>query len=126
MATKAAMMGDRRSFDKIMTETVPHRCKYLGRSVNPFDQEVWTKYLVETATAVCMAKFASEELWQVLDSTGNMHLAEASPTDCIWGIGLSADDPRVNDPAQWNGQNILGRALMLTRSSLRAFKNCPP
>ena len=34
-------------------------------------------------------------------STVNKQLAEASPLDPVWGIGLRADDPRTKDPRQW-------------------------
>jgi ribA/ribD-fused uncharacterized protein len=46
-------------------------------------------------------------------------LVEASPLDRIWGIGLSASDPRAADPEQWLGLNLLGQALMEARSILR-------
>ena len=39
--------------------------------------------------------------------------------DSIWGIGLQLDDPRCQDPAQWQGESILGRALMRVRDTLR-------
>merc|ERR1719150_2738295 len=67
-----------------------------------------------------MQKFESDKkLRELLLSTGNKILAEAAPNDCIWGIGLSRTDPRVKDPAQWCGRNILGTALMRTRDHLR-------
>ena len=45
-------------------------------------------------------------------------LVEASPVDTAWGIGMAADDPRANDPRQWQGQNLLGFALMVVRDAL--------
>ena len=52
-------------------------------------------------------------------STGNKRLAEASPLDPVWGIGLRADDPRANDPRQWRGKNLLGEALSAVREAVR-------
>jgi ribA/ribD-fused uncharacterized protein len=47
-------------------------------------------------------------------------LAEASPSDRIWGIGLGADDECASDPRRWNGLNLLGFALMSARATLAA------
>jgi ribA/ribD-fused uncharacterized protein len=65
-------------------------------------------------------KFASrEELTTLLLNTGDAIIVEASPYDCIWGIGYGVNDPRCRDPHQWHGQNRLGFNLMLAR---QAFK----
>jgi hypothetical protein len=69
---------------------------------------------------VVRQKFASDrDLRAVLLSTGDKILAEAAPNDCIWGIGLSVKDGRVQDPSQWQGQNVLGTALMQAREHFR-------
>lgn len=34
------------------------------------------------------------------------------------GIGLMADDERANNPVTWQGQNLLGFALMDVREKL--------
>lgn len=60
----------------------------------------------------------------VLLPTGDKVLAEAAPNDCIWGIGLSAKDARVQDPSQWQGRNELGIALMRAREHLRGDGDC--
>ena len=46
-----------------------------------------------------------------LTQTGDRRLAEASPHDNLWGIGLSACDPRASSPDSWCDQNLLGQAL---------------
>ena len=45
-------------------------------------------------------------------------LAEASPHDMKWGIGLSADDPRARRRHSWPGRNLLGEVLMEVRDML--------
>lgn len=45
-------------------------------------------------------------------------LVEASPVDTIWGVGLAADDVRIEQPELWRGLNLLGFALMKVRSLL--------
>ena len=54
-----------------------------------------------------------------LIQTGHRRLAEASPHDTLWGIGLSARDPRVSSPDSWCGQTLLGQALENAREILR-------
>lgn len=54
----------------------------------------------------------------MLLATGNRPLAEASPTDRIWGIGLSREQA-LKHTGPWPGQNLLGRALQEVRASLR-------
>ena len=46
-------------------------------------------------------------------------LVEASPVDTIWGIGLTAESEKAKNPLLWNGQNLLGFALMKVRDILR-------
>ena len=53
-----------------------------------------------------------------LIQTGDRRLAEASPHDNLWGIDLSACDPRVSSPDSWRGQNLLDQALEHAREIL--------
>ena len=57
------------------------------------------------------------ELRAKLLATGDRILAEASPRDNIWGIGMSAEAAKQNR-REW-GQNLLGKALMDIRGLLR-------
>ena len=66
-----------------------------------------------------------------LIQTGDRRLAEASPHDNLWGIGLSACDPRASSTDSWCGQNLLGQALEHAREILRrditaSLSNPPP
>ena len=54
-----------------------------------------------------------------LSSNGNKRLAEASPLDPVWGIGLRSDDPRAKDPRQWRGKIFLGEALSAVHEAIR-------
>ena len=51
-------------------------------------------------------------------STGIKRLAEASPLDPVWGVGLRADDPRAKGPRQWRGKIVLGEALSAVREAV--------
>lgn len=69
-----------------------------------------------------IAKFTQNEaLKQFLLATGTKVLVEASPYDRIWGIGLLADDPKASHPSTWQGENLLGFALMDVRDAIRSF-----
>lgn len=120
MAAKAALMGDRQIFDEIDAADDPAGVKALGRCVKNFDDQLWKEHLEEIAFEVVKQKFAADAAARgVLLSTGDAIIAEAAPNDRIWGIGLSMTDSRVQDPAQWQGRNFLGQALMRARDHLR-------
>jgi predicted NAD-dependent protein-ADP-ribosyltransferase YbiA (DUF1768 family) len=36
---------------------------------------------------------------------------EASPTDCIWGVGLAEEDPLIQQRSNWKGLNLMGYLL---------------
>ena len=55
-------------------------------------------------------------------STGNKRLAEASPPDPVWGVGLRADDPRAKGPRQWRGKYLLGEALSAIREEFATVR----
>ena len=59
----------------------------------------------------------------VQNNAGNRDIAEASPLDKIYGIGLSPSDNRANMKRFWNGKNLLGNALMEVRED---FQSRPP
>ncbi|CAB1101596.1 unnamed protein product [Ectocarpus sp. CCAP 1310/34] len=46
-------------------------------------------------------------------------IAEASPYDGLWGVGVDSFDPRAASPSKWTGKNLLGKALVATRMLLR-------
>ena len=50
--------------------------------------------------------------------TAGTELAEASPFDRKWGIGLEPNNPKANDRSQWRGGNLLGRIITEVRDEL--------
>lgn len=54
----------------------------------------------------------------ILISTKDSILVEASPYDKIWGIGMSANNENIENPLLWRGLNLLGFALMEVRDEL--------
>ncbi len=121
MASKARLFNDSNALTKIMTSPDPKTQKRLGRSVANFDQATWDFERRNICLTGCYAKFSQNPvLRQFLLSTGDRILAEASPADKIWGIGLRADNSAAKYPHKWPGLNLLGQSLMTTRSLLRS------
>ena len=84
-----------------------------------FDEERWAEHRFEVVVTGNMAKFGQHrQLRDFLTSTGSRVIAEASPRDRVWGIGLAADDERAQSPERWPGLNLLGFALMEVRHQL--------
>ena len=54
----------------------------------------------------------------ILISTKDSILVEASPYDKIWGIGMSSNNENIENPLLWRGLNLLGFALMEVRDEL--------
>jgi ribA/ribD-fused uncharacterized protein len=120
MAEKARMFGDADAALRICKAATPGAAKALGRAVKNFDQTRWDAGCFDIVVRGNAAKFGqSEALRRYLLETGDRVLVEASPVDRIWGIGLAADDPGAESPAQWRGSNLLGFALMKARAELR-------
>jgi ribA/ribD-fused uncharacterized protein len=121
MLGKARLFEDAETAEKIMAADHPRQHKALGRKVTPFDDKVWRRERENIVLAGNRAKFTqNEELRALLLATAGTTLVEASPYDRIWGIGLGANDPRAQDPAQWRGQNLLGKLLTQLREELIA------
>ena len=119
MAEKARLFGDDEIRQKILAAADPGKAKALGRKVRSFDAATWDARCFEIVVRGNAAKFGQDPaLGGWLRKTGAAVLVEASPVDRIWGIGLAVDDPRAQDPAQWQGRNLLGFALMRVRAAL--------
>ncbi|MBQ1883799.1 MAG: NADAR family protein [Bacteroidales bacterium] len=120
MASKALLFKDLDVYQQIFQAKTPQEFKNLGKLVKNYDDTVWNLHKDRIVVEGNYAKFSQNPaLKNFLLSTGNKILAEASPYDKIWGIGLEESDDRVLDPAQWQGENHLGFALMTVRDMLR-------
>lgn len=119
MAKKAMLFGDMDIYQKIMASDDPGECKDLGKLVSNFDPAIWDSCKREIVFNANCAKFTQNpDLMAKLKATGDAIMAEASPHDKIWGIGLAANDPNARNPEKWNGQNILGDILMEIRDKI--------
>lgn len=120
MASKARLFKDNEALAQILETTDPKEAKKLGRKVRNFDDVLWKREARRLVTEGNAAKFGQNvELNAFLIATGDSVLVEASPDDNVWGIGLTEDDERAKHPRTWQGQNLLGFALMDVREALR-------
>jgi len=119
MAQKATLFNNDKICAEILAALKPGAAKALGRKVKNFDDSIWKDKAYDLVVEGNYHKFLQHPSLQTfLLNTGNTILVEASPTDFIWGIGLSQDDKRVLHPDTWRGTNWLGFALMEARDRL--------
>jgi ribA/ribD-fused uncharacterized protein len=117
MWRKALTMGDKEIAEKILESDTPDEAKALGRKVKGYDDELWSKVSYDIMVEGLRYKFRqNRKLARALLATYGEELAEAAKYDKKWGIGLTPKQAR--DGAKWNGQNLLGKALMQVRSEL--------
>lgn len=120
MYKKAILFGDREVAAKILKTTDNALIKKLGRQVRNFDEITWVRECENIMFNGLYAKFSqNKELKNKLLVTGNNMIAECSPYDKIWGIGLSISDMNRFDTDKWKGMNKLGKSLMAVRDRLR-------
>ena len=120
MFNKAALFDSSDIGDRIMNAETPAEAKNLGRRVANFDPEVWDDIKYDMVVEGNRAKFSqNKQLKDYLLGTGNKILVEASPWDKIWGIGLATNEVGFDNPNKWEGENLLGFALMEVRNQLR-------
>lgn len=119
MYRKAISFHDADIAQQILDADNPGKIKYLGRCVRNYDDHYWNGIRQIVVYEGLYAKFSqNEDLKNRLLATGHAVLAECAVQDRIWGIGLSMHDPNRFHRAQWQGQNLLGYALMQVRSKL--------
>jgi len=120
MAEKARLFNDNAALEQIIEAKTPAEAKNGGRQIKNFVAEIWDKEKFDIVVRGNAYKFTKHpELKTFLLGTKDRVLAEASPVDNIWGIGLEASSPVVENPSAWKGENLLGYALMEVRDQLR-------
>lgn len=121
MIQKALLFNDDDTAQKMFRTTDPRKHKGLGRKVQGFDHAVWDKRKFDVVVQASYYKFTisrdAERLRRMLLATGERELIEASPFDCVWGIGFKQADAMLN--REFWGENLLGKALMEVRKRLR-------
>lgn len=95
----------------------------MGREVRNLNQDIWRKEAKDIVYKGNYAKFTqNENLKKFLLKTEGTTLVETSPSDIIWGIGLSEDHPDRFNREKWRGTNWLGEILTKLREDLIPFE----
>ena len=119
MYRKAVCFNDETVAEQILSTSDVAKIKALGRRVSNYDESMWNGIRQITVYEGLLAKFSqNEDLKAKIKATGNAILAECAVKDRIWGTGLSMKNPDRFNKAKWNGQNLLGYALMMVRERL--------
>ena len=120
MFAKAMLFNDEDIANQIMSTTDVGKIKALGRAVKQYNDVIWNGMRQIIIYKGLVAKFAqNDDLKKLLLDTKDSVLAECAVNDRIWGIGCSMKDEKRFDMEMWNGQNLLGFALMKVRSDLQ-------
>jgi ribA/ribD-fused uncharacterized protein len=120
MYKKALLFNDSGIAEQILQCDSPGEAKALGRKVSDFDNNMWIKHRMDIVIEGNRLKFSqNEDLKTFLLNTKERVLVEASPVDEVWGVGLSRDSNKIDNPNTWRGLNLLGFALMEVRDLLK-------
>lgn len=119
MYHKALVFDDTETAEKILKTTEAADAKKLGRQVKNFDDKVWDIYKYHFMYKGVYAKFSqNKDLQEAMGKLHDKYFVEGSPIDGVWGVKLDWRDERIQDPAEWNGQNLLGKVLNEVRDDL--------
>ena len=118
MYYKALEFKDEFTASAVRKAKHPQRAKELGRSVIGFCHQSWDDVKENRMMRAMSWKFRDKQLCSKLLSTGDSILAEASPSDQMWRIGISREE--AYQGLSWKGENKLGQLLMALRLELRA------
>ncbi|KAI6234772.1 hypothetical protein M3Y99_00767000 [Aphelenchoides fujianensis] len=116
---KAQIFGDKFAERKLLKERDPMKAKEIGRNVRNFDQHKWDAVSFTIMKRAIFEKFKQHRRLKAALLATRGTLVEAAPKDYRWGVGLSVNDPSIQDPTKWRGTNYLGRALMEVRTGLK-------
>ena len=125
MYNKALLFDDKKIAEEILNNNQPKAIKELGRKVSNFKDEIWDKVKYTIILKGNYYKFSqNNDLINFLLNTKNKVLVEASPYDKVWGIKMKYDNENIENPFFWQGENLLGFALMEVRDEIkRVYKN---
>jgi ribA/ribD-fused uncharacterized protein len=118
-ASKAAHFEDFESRDLIMATKSPKKTKELGQHIKGYKEDEWNKVCLGVMLRGVREKMKQHRgARELLLSTNNAIIGEASAFDSFWGIGVDINNSASLDFKFWNGQNEMGKCLMKVRDEL--------
>ena len=125
MYHKAMLFGDLDAANRIIAETDPSEQKRRGRAIWNFNQNKWDMFKYQIVYWGNYLKFTQNSHFAkiLLEDHKDKIIVEGSATDKIWGVGIDWLDPKIDDPKNWKGENLLGKAIMDVRDTLFKEKN---
>lgn len=119
MYAKALTFLDKEAGEKILTTNDPREQKAIGRTIKNYDDGRWAEVRFDIVKNINYLKFGQNPAWkELLIMTYPYELVEASPYDKVWGVGLGEDNPLILSTENWNGDNLLGQAIMAARDMI--------
>lgn len=120
MYNKAVLFNDANHARLIMSSNNPKQQKTYGRRIKGFKKDKWEKVAYDIVKRGNYEKFTqNQDLKKELLETGNLTFVEASPYDKIWGIGMRENAPGIEDEKNWQGRNLLGKAITEVRDIIK-------
>ncbi|KAF1975571.1 DUF1768-domain-containing protein [Bimuria novae-zelandiae CBS 107.79] len=118
MAAKARLFNDKKALEKILASVSSDEHRALGNSVKGFKDSIWQEKVLCVASRANEQKFLhgrnAAALRKKLLPFADHELVYASPTDYLFGIGLSAEDAgdpkNIKNRKRW-GRNLFGQSL---------------
>lgn len=125
MWAKAMYFNDKKIAAEILKPesegNTPMQCKQCGRWVEGYNDKKWDLVRYSVMYDVNLCKYTQDlklKAKLLEPSFDGKIFVEASPTDKIWGIGKSENDPDIDDETKWNGKNLLGKVLTAVRRTI--------
>ena len=74
---------------------------------------MWSQTTSEILQPALLEQFRqNDRMRDALLATGDAEIAEASALDCLYGIGLSLNNPDAVNKSLWKGENLQGAVLV--------------
>jgi len=120
MAEKARLFCDAAALQVILASDDPAEQKAMGRQIRGYDDAKWAEVRYDVVLLATLEKYRQNpDLLRALLATGGDVFVEASPHDRVWGIGMRKTDKGIEDPKNWRGQNLLGKAITEAKRLLK-------
>ena len=104
--------------EAILNEKSPAKIKNFGRQVKNYNDKIWNEKRYSVMINALRLKFTqNKDIKDLLISTKEKLLFEASPFDKIWGIGYEGKTAANMIDKTKFGKNLLGQALMEIRDN---------